>query len=349
MIGILGRDWVRLRLLSRLVAVALLLVLEPASHALALDRRVALVLGNADYATAPKLDNSVNDASAVRDALSRIGFEIYFGVNLKRIDTEELLKRFYRAADGASISLFYYAGHGLQLAGSNYLVPIDANLTSVSDIQLQAMNVDDIFQYLRLHTSAQLIFLDACRSNPAAGRKYWVVDTLRPSTRIRASRVRRRASAASSLTRRARQGRLRRQRPKQPLHVRLRPSRRDAQSGNPGDADPRPARRNRGDGRPSGAVGDFLAGGRRLSRPRAGAPAAEPLTQIAIPKADEPAPLNVPLPRAGSDAPLKIVIEQLPDKGRLLVGGKQLTGPVQLGPDEFRTLASIRPASLRAP
>ena len=150
-----------------------------ANFALALDRRIALVLGNADYQTAPKLDNSVNDAKAVRDALSRIGFEIYFGANLKRVETEELLKRFYRAADGASISLFYYAGHGLQLAGSNYLVPTDANLTAVSDIQLQAMNVDDIFQYLRLHTSTQLIFLDACRSNPAAGRKYWVVDSLR--------------------------------------------------------------------------------------------------------------------------------------------------------------------------
>lgn len=333
-----GHNCGRWRLLPKLIAVALLL--QPANFALALDRRIALVLGNADYQTAPKLDNSVNDAKAVRDALSRIGFEIYFGANLKRVETEELLKRFYRAADGASISLFYYAGHGLQLAGSNYLVPTDANLTAVSDIQLQAMNVDDIFQYLRLHTSTQLIFLDACRSNPAAGRKYWVVDSLRTADQDQG--LARSAPSVGSLIAYATEpGKVafdgsgpnspytsalvhHVSTPNQEIREMLTRVRRDVIAATDGHQVPWET---------SSLVDDvYLV---RAPAP----PVAEPFTQVTIPKADKPEPLSVPLPRAGSNAPLSIAIDRLPDKGRLFVSGKPLTGPAHLSLDEFRTLA----------
>ena len=147
--------------------------------ALASDRRVALVIGNAAYDHLPQLDNTVHDANLVREALNKIGFEVYFGANLKRIETEDVLKRFYRASDKASISLVYYAGHGLQLGGDNYIVPVDAALASAYDVELQTINLSDIYQYLRIHTSAQLVFLDACRSNPARGQQFWVAATLK--------------------------------------------------------------------------------------------------------------------------------------------------------------------------
>jgi TPR repeat protein len=333
-----GRKRIFLRLMARLIAVALLL--QSANVALALDRRIAFVLGNADYETAPRLDNSVRDAKAVRDALSRIGFEIYFGANLKRIETEELLKRFYRAADGASVSLFYYAGHGLQLAGSNYVVPIDANLTAVSDIQLQAMNVDDIFQYLRLHTSAQLIFLDACRTNPAAGQKYWVVDSLRTADQDQG--LARSAPSVGSLIAYATEpGKVafdgngpnspytsalvhHVSTPNQEIREMLTRVRRDVMAATDGRQVPWET---------SSLVDDVYL----VHAPPP--PVAEPFTQVRIPKADQPEPLSVPPPRAGSDAALSIAIEGLPDKGRLFVSGKLLTGPVRLNLDEFRTLA----------
>jgi uncharacterized caspase-like protein len=309
----LGRKWIRLRLLAILFALALLTL--PSNHALALDRRIALVLGNADYKTAPRLDNSVNDASAVRDALSRIGFEIYFGTNLKRVETEELLKRFYRAADGATVSLFYYAGHGLQLAGSNYLVPIDANLVAVSDIQLQAMNVDDIFEYLRLHTSAQLIFLDACRSNPAAGRKYWVVDSLKTVDQDQG--LARSAPSVGSLIAYATEpGKVAFDgagpnspytsafvhhvgTPNQEIREMLTRVRRDVIAATDGRQVPWET---------SSLVDDVYL----VAAPKP--PAAAPLTQVTIPGGNQPKALDTPLPRAGSDAPMRIAIDRLPKR-----------------------------------
>ena len=329
--------------LSRLAArfvFALGLLLLPLGHAFATDKRIALIIGNADYQNAPHLDNSVNDARAVRDALNRIGFEVYFGSNLSRIQTEELLKRFYRAADGARISLFYYAGHGVQLAGANYLVPVDADLTAVSDIQLQAMNIDDIFQYLRMHTSAQLIFLDACRSNPAAGKKYWVVDSLRTADQNEGL-ARSAPSVGSLIAYATAPGQVAFDgtgpnspytsafiqhvaTPNQEIREMLTGVRRDVIAATGGRQVPWET---------SSLVEDvYLV---RAPAP----PLAASLTQVTVASGGEPEALNIPLPRAGSDAPLKIAIDRLPNQGRLLVDGKPVTGTMQLKADEFRTLA----------
>jgi Caspase domain len=228
----------------------------------------------------------------------------------------------------------------LQLAGNNYLVPIDANLTSVSDIRLQAMNVDDIFQHLRLHTSAQLIFLDACRSNPATGQKYWVVDALKTADQDRGL-ARSVPSVGSLIAYATEPGKVafdgsgpnspytsalihHVNTPNQEIREMLTRVRRDVIAATGGRQVPWET---------SSLVDDvYLV---RAPAP----PVVAPLTQLAMPTADEPEPLDIPLPRASSDAPLLIAIDRLPDKGCLLVGGKALTGPVQFGPDTFKTLA----------
>ncbi len=330
--------WLR-RLAAQLVF-AFGLLLLPSSHALAVDRRIALVIGNADYENAPHLDNSASDARAVRDALSRIGFEIYFGTDLKRVETEELLKRFYRAADGATVALFYYAGHGLQLAGNNYLVPIDANLTAISDIQLQAMNVDDVFEYLRLHTSAQLIFLDACRSNPAAGRKYWVVDSLRTADQDQGL-ARSTPTIGSLIAYATEPGKVAFDgsgpnspytsafvhhvgTPNQEIREMLTRVRRDVIAATDGRQVPWET---------SSLIDDvYLV-------PPPTPPIATPLTQVAIQAGHEPVALDIPLPRAGSNAPMRIAVDRLPDKGRLFVRGKPLTKSAELDSAAFQTLA----------
>ncbi len=326
----------RSRIWFLLIFVAAALLQTPA---LAADRHVALVLGEADYATLPKLENTINDATAVRDSLTRIGFEVYFGENLSRIDTEELLKRYYRAADGASVALFYYAGHGIQLGGANYIVPVDAKLTALTDIQLQAMNVDDVLQYLRAHTSAQLIFLDACRSNPAPGRKYWVVDAVKTADQAQGL-AGERPNVGSLIAYATAPGDVAYDGsganspftsafvshvglPNQEIRQMLDRVRRDVIAATEGKQVPWET---------LSLVDDIYLVHAPLP------PSAQALTQVAIPAADAPAQLGIPLPRASTDAPLRIVVDQLPDKGRLMVGDKSLKAADAMGPEAFQTL-----------
>ncbi|MDE3176845.1 MAG: caspase family protein [Pseudomonadota bacterium] len=145
----------------------------------AVSRRVALVIGNAAYTALPALDNSVNDAEKMRDTLHDAGFEIYFGANLTHLQVEELLRKFFRDVDNADIATIYYSGHGVQVAGDNFIVPVDAKLATPYDIEQQTFKVGDIFRYLTAHSRAQLIFLDACRNNPFQTNRFWIGDTLK--------------------------------------------------------------------------------------------------------------------------------------------------------------------------
>ena len=90
-------------------------------------RRVALIVGNAAYQSLPRLVNAVNDAGAVRDTLRGAGFETFYGSDLKRIDAEALIQRFFRASEGADLVVIYYSGHGVQVAGDNFIVPSTPN------------------------------------------------------------------------------------------------------------------------------------------------------------------------------------------------------------------------------
>ncbi len=168
----------RIRGIVQALGVALLFWAAPAA-AQAADKRVALVIGNAAYVSLPTLVNSVNDSVAMRDTLRAAGFETFYGADLKRIDIEALTQRFFRASEGADIAVIYYAGHGVQVAGDNFIVPVDAKLATPYDIEQQTVKVADIFNVLSRRTRAQIIFLDACRNNPFKIDRFWIGDTLK--------------------------------------------------------------------------------------------------------------------------------------------------------------------------
>jgi uncharacterized caspase-like protein len=130
------------------------------------DRRVALVIGNSAYRSAPALANPVNDATDMAAALRRLGFDVVEGKNLDRRGMDEALREFGRKLDRADLALFFYAGHGLQVAGKNYLVPIDATIERETDLSFDAVDVSVVLGQMEAEKRVNLIFLDACRDNP---------------------------------------------------------------------------------------------------------------------------------------------------------------------------------------
>jgi hypothetical protein len=131
--------------------------------------RVALVIGNGKYVNANTLPNPPNDARAMAKALSNIDFDVSFGEDLDHTGMERLVRDFLRKSASAKIALIFYAGHGLQVDGRNYLVPIDAKLEAASDLNYETVKLDDILDSLNDDPSrANIIILDACRDNPLA-------------------------------------------------------------------------------------------------------------------------------------------------------------------------------------
>ncbi|MER8442470.1 caspase domain-containing protein [Mesorhizobium sp. M1066] len=132
------------------------------------QRRVALVIGNGTYAEAGTLANPVNDALDIADKLRSIGFEVIEGNDLGKRELERSIGAFSDALQGAGVGLFYYAGHGLQVDGRNYIVPVDARLDVPVKLQLEAVPIDEVLDIMEQQTKVSLVFLDACRNNPFA-------------------------------------------------------------------------------------------------------------------------------------------------------------------------------------
>lgn len=130
--------------------------------------RVALVIGNGAYEHTAPLANPRNDAQAVAARLEDLGFEVTLGLDLGFREMGRSFGRFVRQARSAEVSLVFYAGHGLQVAGRNYLVPVDARLADEVDLPFEAVNLSDILEQLERATATTLVFLDACRDNPLA-------------------------------------------------------------------------------------------------------------------------------------------------------------------------------------
>jgi uncharacterized caspase-like protein len=151
----------------RFLALLVLTLLTLTSTAMA-ERRVALVLGNAAYENVPPLANPVRDAAAMRDRLQQLGFEVVAGLDLTKLETQELLAGFAKTVRGADIALFFYAGHGMQVSGRNYLLPVDAMLEDETSLDFEAVAVDFILRQMSRETAIRLVFLDACRDNPLA-------------------------------------------------------------------------------------------------------------------------------------------------------------------------------------
>jgi hypothetical protein len=133
-------------------------------------KRVALVIGNSAYQSVPRLPNPINDARAVADALRRLDFVVIEAEDRDKTGMQTLLGKFREELLGADVSLFFYGGHGLQVKGQNYLVPVDAKLDFETDLAFEAVPVDAVLGLMESTTPVRLMFLDACRDNPLAQR-----------------------------------------------------------------------------------------------------------------------------------------------------------------------------------
>lgn len=133
--------------------------------------RVALVIGNSDYQIGP-LSNPVNDATAFAASLNALGFDkVMLKINLDVAGFRSSLWEFARASANADIAIVYFAGHGTELSGRNYLLPVDARLERASDLEIEAMRLDTILSQLERVKKFRLVILDSCRNNafPLAG------------------------------------------------------------------------------------------------------------------------------------------------------------------------------------
>jgi formylglycine-generating enzyme required for sulfatase activity len=155
-------------LAASLRSICILLYLIPVSTAALAERRVALVIGNSAYRHASELTNPRNDAADMAAALKALGFEVVDGIDLDKAGMDGKLREFADRLSGADAALFFYAGHGLQVSGVNYLAPIDARLTTAAALNFEMVRLDLIQQTMEAEAQTNILFLDACRDNPLA-------------------------------------------------------------------------------------------------------------------------------------------------------------------------------------
>src|SRR6201998_754784 len=150
--------------------VSLICVLFSVESALA-DKRVAFVVGNGAYKNVAQLPNPPMDAKAMASTLRNVGFEVVEGTDLTRDKMTEKLLDFGKRPQGADIAVFFYAGHGIAISGTNYLLPVAADIKSEMDVKLgAAINIDLTLDQTMSDAKVKLVFLDACRDNPFAAK-----------------------------------------------------------------------------------------------------------------------------------------------------------------------------------
>ena len=130
--------------------------------------RLALVIGNGHYASAAALANPANDADDLAIALRSLGFEVIERSDATRASMADAVREFSERLEGVDLALFFYAGHGVQVNGDNYLVPVDAKINGPSDVRFGTINLNDIMSEMEGKGHAAIILLDACRDNPFA-------------------------------------------------------------------------------------------------------------------------------------------------------------------------------------
>jgi uncharacterized caspase-like protein len=149
------------------------------------DQRMALVIGNANYQTAPKLANPGNDAQSMSQLLNSAGFEVTKAIDLTRSDMVRVVQDFTaKVAERGpgAVAMIYYAGHGVQIEGENYLLPVDAKISSPYDLDGNSLRLVDLMGTLdSISSRMRIVVLDACRNNPFpevsdAGRGLAIVD-----------------------------------------------------------------------------------------------------------------------------------------------------------------------------
>ncbi len=140
------------------------------------ETRIALVIGNSEYQYVSRLANPANDARMVADTLGRLGFRLIGGgaqLDLDKPKFDLAVQAFGKQLLGADVGLFYYAGHGVQVSGTNYLVPVGANPTREADADFQMVDVGLVLKQMEgSGTKLNIVMLDACRNNPFGGRGF---------------------------------------------------------------------------------------------------------------------------------------------------------------------------------
>jgi formylglycine-generating enzyme required for sulfatase activity len=153
--------------LIRLTLLAVTLLASAALHAE--ETRIALVIGNSDYASGP-LPNPANDAKLIGDALTSLGFDVIARRNADQITMKRAIQEFgsrLEKAGPSAVGLFYYAGHGVQLSGRNYLIPTTARIEREGDVEIEAVSADWVIEQMRYaRNRLNIVILDACRNNP---------------------------------------------------------------------------------------------------------------------------------------------------------------------------------------
>jgi uncharacterized caspase-like protein len=155
--------------LSRTFIAALLVATGIVGTPAVAEKRVALIVGNSAYGHVPRLPNPANDAEAMSILLKGAGFEVVenrgdLGVN----DMRRAVRDFSEKAQDAEIALLFYAGHGIEVDGTNYLIPIDAKLERDIDVEDETLSLERVLKVLEPAKRLRLVILDACRDNPFA-------------------------------------------------------------------------------------------------------------------------------------------------------------------------------------
>ncbi|MBU2511703.1 caspase family protein [bacterium] len=131
-----------------------------------IEKRTALVIGNADYAIGP-LNNPKNDANDMADLLKSKGFSVELLINATQREMEIAISQFGKQLKEGGVGLFYYAGHGMQVDGHNYLIPIDANITAEDEVRFESVEANRVLAKMEsAGNRLNMMFLDACRDNP---------------------------------------------------------------------------------------------------------------------------------------------------------------------------------------
>jgi uncharacterized caspase-like protein len=163
-----GRRLTVCALHAAMLAVALLALLVAHPARTLADDKIALVVGNSLYRNVPALTNPVNDAADVAESLRRLGFSVQHVADLDYDGFRRALIDFGQAAKTADKAVIFYAGHGVEIDGKNWLIPVDAEIKSEIDVYAEAINLETLIDLSVLPKVIGLVVLDACRNNPFA-------------------------------------------------------------------------------------------------------------------------------------------------------------------------------------
>jgi len=164
----------RIGLLTGPVGLALMAGTALAAASPEVGRRVALVIGNQDYQYVEPLENPLNDTREITRVLREADFDVTVGHNLSKKDLEQVVRRFLRELTDGDTALFYYSGHALQVGDANFILPVDAKLSSQYDLEFESLKVSHLLDYMKAASSLQIVMLDACRDNPfEIGSLFW--------------------------------------------------------------------------------------------------------------------------------------------------------------------------------